>query len=64
MISGLVCGASKNKFEQLDAQKKIAVQQIELTDKAISVQLASAQSKIDQAKRLSTCIRSRPRRSK
>jgi len=52
VISGLVCGASKNKFEQLDTQKKIATQQIDLTDKAMSVQLASAQSKIDQAKTL------------
>ena len=52
VISELVCGASKNKFEQLDAQKKIAMQQIELTDKATSVQLASAQSKIDQARTL------------
>jgi len=52
VIYELVCGASKNKFEQLDAQKKIAMQQIELTDKATSVQLASAQSKIDQARTL------------
>lgn len=52
VISGLVCGASKNKFEQLDAQKKIATQQIDVMDKAITVELASAQSKIDQAKTL------------
>lgn len=52
VISGLVCGASKNKFEQLDAQKKIAMQQIDVNDKAMSVQLASAQSKIDQARTL------------
>ncbi len=52
VISGLVCGASKNKFEQLDAQKKIAMQQIDVMDKAITVELASAQSKIDQARTL------------
>jgi RND family efflux transporter MFP subunit len=52
VISGLVCGASKNKFEQLDSQKKIAVQQIDLNEKAVTVELASAQSKIDQAKTL------------
>jgi HlyD family secretion protein len=52
VISGLVCGASKNKFEQLDAQKKIATQQIDVMGKAITVELASAQSKIDQAKTL------------
>ena len=52
VISGLVCGASKNKFDQLDAQKKIAMEQIDVTQKAMSVELASYQSKIDQAKTL------------
>jgi HlyD family secretion protein len=52
VISGLICGASKNKFEQLDSQKQIATQQIEVTDNATAVELASAQSKIDQAKTL------------
>jgi len=52
VISGLVCGASEQKFEQLDAQKKIAEEQIDVTTKAVTVQLASAQSKIDQAKTL------------
>jgi HlyD family secretion protein len=52
VISGLVCGASKNKFDQLDSQKKIAMEQIDVTQKAMSVQLASYQSKIDQAKTL------------
>lgn len=51
-ISGLVCGASMSKFQQLDAQKKIAEQQIDVNTKAMTVQLASAQSKIDQAKTL------------
>jgi HlyD family secretion protein len=52
VISGLICGASKNKFDQLDSQKKIAMEQIDVTQKAMSVQLASYQSKIDQAKTL------------
>ena len=52
VISGLVCGASKSKFDQLNAQKRIAEEQIDVTDKAMTVQLASAQAKIDQAKTL------------
>jgi HlyD family secretion protein len=52
VISGLVCGASKNKFDQLAEQKKIVVEQLDVNQKAIQVQLASAQSKIDQAKTL------------
>jgi len=52
VISGLVCAASKSKFDQLNAQKRIAEDQIDVTDKAITVQLASAQAKIDQAKTL------------
>jgi multidrug resistance efflux pump len=52
VISGLVCGASRNKFDQLAAQKKIVVEQLDVNQKAIEVQLASAQSKIDQAKTL------------
>jgi HlyD family secretion protein len=50
--SGLVCGASKNKFDQLAAQKKISTEQLQVNEKAIEVQMASAQSKIDQAKTL------------
>jgi HlyD family secretion protein len=52
VTSGLVCGASLSKFQQLDAQKKIAEEQIDVTTKAVTVQLASAQSKIDQAQTL------------
>ena len=50
--SGLICGASMNKFQQLDEQKKIATQQIDVNEKALTVELASWQSKIDQAKTL------------
>jgi len=52
VVSGMVCGASKTKFEQLAAQKKISTQQLDVNEKNIEVQLASAQSKIDQAKAL------------
>jgi len=52
VVSGLVCGASQNKFEQLAEQKKISMQQLDVNEKAIEVQLSSAQSKIDQAKTL------------
>jgi len=51
-ISGLVCGASEQKFKQLEEQKKIAMEQIDVTQNAMSVSLASAQSKIDQARTL------------
>jgi HlyD family secretion protein len=52
VISGLVCGTSKNKFDQLAAQKKIVVEQLDVNQKNIEVQMASAQSKIDQARSL------------
>jgi RND family efflux transporter MFP subunit len=52
VVAGNVCGASKDKFEQLAAQKKISMQQLDVNEKNIEVQLASAQSKIDQAKAL------------
>jgi multidrug resistance efflux pump len=51
-ISGLVCAASQGKFDQLTDQKKIALEQIEVTQNAMSVELASSQAKIDQAKTL------------
>jgi multidrug resistance efflux pump len=51
-ISGLVCAASQSKLDQLTAQKKIALEQIDVTQNAMSVQLSSSQSKIDQAKTL------------
>jgi len=52
VISGLVCGASESKFQQLDQQRTIAMEQIDVNQKAMTVQLASAQSKIDQAQTL------------
>jgi HlyD family secretion protein len=52
VVSGIVAGASKNMAEQLTAQKKLSEEQLDVNSKAIEVQLASAQSKIDQAKTL------------
>jgi HlyD family secretion protein len=52
VISGLTYNASKNKAEQLTAQHQISQEQIDVNQKAIQVQLASAQAKIDQAKAL------------
>jgi len=50
VISGVAMNASKNKAEQLTAQHQISQEQIDVNQKAIEVQLASAQAKIDQAK--------------
>jgi HlyD family secretion protein len=52
VVSGLVANASKNKADQLTAQRQISNQQIDVNTKAIEVQLSSAQAKIDQAQAL------------
>jgi HlyD family secretion protein len=52
VVSGLICGASKDKLEQLTQQKRISGEQLDVNEKAIQIQLSSAQSKIDQAKTL------------
>ena len=52
VISGLTYNASKNTADQLTTQKQISVQQLDVNTKAIEVQLASAQTKIDQAQAL------------
>lgn len=52
VTSGLVANASKNKATQLTAQREISEQQLDVNTKAIEVQLASAQTKIDQAQAL------------
>jgi HlyD family secretion protein len=49
-ISALVAGASKNTADQLTAQKKLSEEQLDVNAKAIEVQLASAQTKVEQAK--------------
>jgi HlyD family secretion protein len=52
VISGIAYNKSKNTAEQLDAQHKLSVQQLDVNQKAIEIQLASSQTKIDQAKAL------------
>ena len=50
--SGIEYNASKNKADQLTAQHDISKQQIEVNTQAIEIQLASSQTKIDQAQAL------------
>jgi RND family efflux transporter MFP subunit len=50
VIAGIAYNKSKNTADQLTAQHKLSVEQIEVNQKAIEVQLASAQAKVDQAK--------------
>jgi multidrug resistance efflux pump len=52
VIAGIAYNKSKNTAEQLTAQHKLSLEQLEVNEKAIKVQLASAQSKIDQARTL------------
>jgi HlyD family secretion protein len=52
VISGLAYNKSKNTADQLTAQHQLSRQQLEVNQKAIDVQLASSQTKIDQAKAL------------
>ncbi|HXR39964.1 MAG TPA: HlyD family efflux transporter periplasmic adaptor subunit [Terracidiphilus sp.] len=52
VVSGLVSSASRNKADQLTAQHKLSQEQLDVNQKAIEVQLASSQTKIDQAKAL------------
>jgi len=52
VISGLTYSASKNKADQLTSQHQISQEQIDVNTKAIEVQLASSQTKIDQAQAL------------
>lgn len=52
VISGLAYQKSKNTADQLTVQHHLSTQQLEVNQKAIEVQLASAQTKIDQAKAL------------
>jgi HlyD family secretion protein len=50
VVSGIVAGASKNTAEQLTAQKKLSEEQLDVNAKAIEVQLASQETKVEQAK--------------
>ena len=51
-ISGIAYNKSQNTADQLTAQHKLSLQQLDLNENNIKVQLASSQSKIDQAKSL------------
>jgi HlyD family secretion protein len=52
VIAGIAYNKSKNTADQLAAQHKLSLQQLEINEKNIEVQLASSQAKIDQAKTL------------
>ena len=52
VISGLEYNKSKSTAEQLTTQHQLSQQQLDVNQKAIEVQLASQQTKIDQARAL------------
>ncbi|HVC47687.1 MAG TPA: efflux RND transporter periplasmic adaptor subunit [Terracidiphilus sp.] len=52
VIAGIAYSKSKDLADQLTAQHKLSMEQIEVNEKAIVVQLASQQTKIEQAKAL------------
>jgi RND family efflux transporter MFP subunit len=52
VISGLAYNKSKNTADQLATQHKLSQDQLDVNQRAIEVQLASAQTKVDQAKAL------------
>src|ERR1039458_5782446 len=51
VISGLAYSKSKSTADQLSAQHQLSGEQLDVNQKAIEVQLASQQTKIDQADR-------------
>lgn len=52
VLSGLAADKSKSIADQLAAQHKLSLEQLEVNEKNIEVQLASTQTKIEQAKAL------------
>jgi HlyD family secretion protein len=52
VIGGQQYTKSKNTAEQLNSQHQLSIEQLDVNQKAIEVQLASSQTKIDQAKAL------------
>jgi multidrug efflux pump subunit AcrA (membrane-fusion protein) len=52
VISGLAYSKSKGTADQLTTQHQLSQQQIDVNQQAIKVQLASAQTKVDQARAL------------
>jgi HlyD family secretion protein len=52
VVSGLVANASKNKADAVAAQHDISKEQLDVNTRAIEIQLASSQAKVDQAQAL------------
>ena len=52
VIAGIAYSKSKNTADQLTAQRKLSQEQLDVNQKAIVVQLASQQTKIEQVKAL------------
>jgi HlyD family secretion protein len=52
VIAGIAYDKSKGTADQLAAQHKLSLEQLDVNEKNIEVQLASSQAKIDQAKTL------------
>jgi len=52
VVSGQVANKSKTTADQLASQHKLSLQQLDVNEKNIEVELASSQTKIDQAKAL------------
>jgi HlyD family secretion protein len=52
VISGIAYNKSKNTADQLNTQHQLSMQQLDVNEKAIEIQLASSQTKVDQAKAL------------
>jgi RND family efflux transporter MFP subunit len=52
VIAGIAYSNSKNTADQLTIQHKLSLEQLDVNQKAVVVQLASQQTKIDQAKAL------------
>ncbi|HEY1987523.1 MAG TPA: efflux RND transporter periplasmic adaptor subunit [Terracidiphilus sp.] len=52
VLSGVAYNKTKNTADQLNTQHQISLEQLDMNEKAIEVQLASSQAKVDQAKTL------------
>ena len=52
VISGVAYNKSKSTADQLTTQHQLSKQQLDVNEKAIEIQLASSQTKVDQAKAL------------
>ncbi len=52
VISGVAYSKSKNTADQLTTQHQLSKEQLDVNEKAIEIQLASAQTKVDQARAL------------